>query len=304
MQAKTLYFSSFLILLLATTLMGCGSPPPNSFITSTTSEIDYISWTNNNGQLSGNLLQVKAASITNGTPTVNNIPITGTINNNHVTINTYSITYLTGDIDNNNRLQVSSADAAGHSVQITWYNISRDDYNTLVTAFNSHIKLSKLIQAVNNDIGTDAPQDSSYSSADYAVQQDQLIISNNNGLIQNLQQPYGCLSTFGLSQSPDNFQLSNDEKNPTFATLDSDFKNVQQQWNSTKNAMIPQVSVPMPWRITQKQIDDLSQTVNTSRQHITAQIVADQKTLDQLKSQYANQVNQYNQVYQQKCQSS
>jgi hypothetical protein len=297
-SAQKLFSIFFVLLLLSLLFASCGSPAPNSFINSSTNELDYISWNNDNGQLSGNLIEVKA----NGAG-VSNIPITSTLKDNHVTINAYSITYMTGSIDSNNQLQIATASASGNSQTTAWYTISREDYNVLVTAFNAHTKLANLIQNVNNDMGANAPADSSSSTADTQVQYDQNIIANNNGLIQDLKQPYGCLSATGLAQVSDNFQLSNDAQ-PTFATLDQDVQIVQQQWKSTKALSIPSVNIPMPWRITQKQINTLTDNVHSTKQLVANTITADQQQLNQLKTQYTNQVPQYNQVYQQQCQSS
>jgi hypothetical protein len=300
MQIRKLIFIPLLLpLLLSVALAGCGTPP-NSFTTSSSNELDYIYWNDDNNQLSGSLIQVKSEA------TASTIPITGTLQNNHLTINAMSITFMTGDIDSNNLLQVAGADTSGHSQETTWYPINKDDYNTLNTAFNSHIKLAGLLQNVDADIkgGEFGPAtDSTSAAADSQVQQDQSIVTNNDDLIALIKQPYGCFAAPGLSQASDNFQISDEAKNPTFATLNSDFKSVQQQWNSTKNAPIPSVNLPMPWRITQAQIDTLTAAVSARKKQIAAQIVSDQAQLDKLKGSYETQVTQYNQTYQQQCQS-
>lgn len=305
MRARKLSSIILLPLLLAFTLAACGEPP-NSFINSTSDELDYISWHNDNGQLSGNVIQVKSNDSATTPTTVDHTAITGTLQNNHVTITEtaiFSVT-ITGNIDNNNRLQISGADASGHSQATTWYPISQDDYNTIVTAFNAHVKLSALIQSVNNDMKGGLygeVTDSTSSAADYQVQQDQQTIDFNNEELRDMGDPTTCWAMSAVHPAGDNFQLTNDAKSPTFATLNKDLKSVQKQWTSTKNLPIPSANISTPWRITQNQIDSLTAKVNASKKHVADQVISDQQKLDQMKVEYASQANQYNQAYQQHC---
>jgi hypothetical protein len=301
MSVKKLPSLLLLSLLLLFLLAACGEPP-NSFVKSTNNELAYLSWNDNNGQLSGALIDNRQDAL-NGTST-ENLPITGTLQNNHVTISAGPLPALTGDIDSNNHLQAASADSSGHSQQVTWYVVNQQDYNSLVTVFNAHMKLANLMQKVNQAL-LPPPQrelDSSSAAADSQVQADQSNIKNNDSLIQNLSRPYGCFgASAGLPQPSDNFQLADNAKNLTFATLNNDLQSVQQQWNTVKNMSIPSINIPMPWRITQQQIDKLVSQVSTVKQQTVAQINADQQQLDQLKAKYTSQVNQYNQTYEQVC---
>lgn len=290
MSVKKLPSLLLLSLLLLFLLAACGEPP-NSFVKSTNNELAFLSWNDNNGQLSGTLIDNKQDSL-KGTST-ENLPITGTLQNNHVTISAGSFPVLTGDIDSNNHLQAASADSSGHSQQVTWYVVNQQDYNSLVTVFNADMKLANLIQELNQEIqpnSTGRASDSFPEAADSQVQVDQSIIDSNDSLIRG----GGCFALF--SPPSDNFQLTDNAKNPTFAETNTHLQSIQQQWNTVKNMSIPSINIPMPWRITQQQIDKLVSQVSTLKQQTAAKIKADQQQLDQLKAKYTSQVKTYKQV--------
>ena len=142
----TLSFKIFipLLVLMSPLFASCGlaGSAPNSFLSTSNTYVAFIQWTNNNGQLSGQLEEVNLSSNNSLQVQQTHAAFTGTLTNSQISLNFGSFLgipeIITGTFDGNT-LTLALPEQNGQLNSIVFNPASIDDYNKAVSTFEGSI---------------------------------------------------------------------------------------------------------------------------------------------------------------------
>ena len=182
------------LVLMSLLFTSCGLPgtAPNSFLSTSNTSIAFIQWTNNNGQLSGQLEEVSLSSNNSLQTQQTHAAFTGTLNGSQVSLNFGSFLgipeIITGTFDGNT-LTLAIPEQNGQLSSVVFNPASIDDYNKVVSTFEGNIA-----QQANNATATVQTQETQaqnqQATATTLESQQQAVTYANNALssaLSNLQ---------------------------------------------------------------------------------------------------------------------
>ena len=213
---------TIVICLLISVTAGCSvaGKQPSSWVSSTTSEVVFIQWTEATGNLSGSLQTADLNSDTSGDPVkTNTASITGVISNGNITINADGST-LTGKIDNSHL--VLNIASGSEIIPLSFDPGTPNDFNrgvsTLTQIFMKNRVAADQIQTDNAFSTEIANLPAAEDSVKAAVQKVITSLTKLNSAATNLLQYSKVL----LSGSCENFDKSSkifDLNSNVFSTL-------------------------------------------------------------------------------------
>lgn len=171
------------LVLVSLLFTSCGSAP-NSFLSTSNNHVAFIQWTDNNGQLSGQLEEVYLSSNNALQVQQTHAAFTGTLTNSQVSLNFGSFfgipEIITGTFDGNT-LTLALPQSNGQLSSVVFNPSSIDDYNKAVSTFEGNVS-----QQASNATATAQAQEiqaeDQQATATTLESQQQAVTNANNAL--------------------------------------------------------------------------------------------------------------------------